>query len=194
MENIIGITGLPACGKTYLARYIGEATGIEVVEFDDNLAEMLNSPILSKLLGKGKENIKASDFLETFEDMTILKKIEIEVMRILTNRKLKSITKNSEKPLIVDFCFLPLLKVAKKFDENYLVEDINNQRFAKRFQREGTSENIARRIDSVVGNIVDFSSLDYTSIIPNDYETIPNEVCEIVERINQRHFSDEMVL
>ena len=189
-QNVIGVTGPPGSGKTYLSRYIGSATGIEVIEMDKHYRELLNEPFVKFFMGNsGKKDVGFTDTTDKFDKINFVKKIEIELLKIIGNRMLKNLTKG-DRPVIVDFALLPELPVAKKFGANYLVEGSDKLRHLKISEREQISVDAAESIVRVTNKIVDYNKLQYDAVINNQgYQGIPKEVQKIVEELNKKYNS-----
>lgn len=184
-SNVIGITGLPGAGKSFLTEQIGKATGIEVIDGDEILARLINLPTVKMLMGSKDKEVRLLDMMGRYRSVSLWNKVETELLKIIGNQMIKNALKGG-KPAIVDSAFLPELSVAKKFSANYLVEGdkkLRNLRFA---EREGVSIDVARVNDEVVSGLVDYNKLKYNSVIRNQENSgVLGGVQDIVDDINK---------
>jgi len=181
----IGITGKVGSGKSYTGRYLSDATGLEYINFDEHLAEILRLPVLKQYAQlRFDSEIICNDgkMMETFRNMqTPLYSFEKLALFTLCNLRLKKLL--SGIPKIIDFAALPLLSTAHRFRDNILVKGDERKRIFMACQRDNISEETIVRFDGFVNDMVDYDKLKYTDKVLNDYTKKPDNLDEIAERI-----------
>jgi dephospho-CoA kinase len=190
--TVIGIAGKVGSGKSFLGEHIARETGFKLVKLDYQVGQVINKPILKQMLQRRiKHKIpKASPDMQLFP---LWKNLDRDfsafenalVMRFL-NKKLTRIINKAKQPIIVDFTILPILKAAKKLDAMYLVQSDEEQRYSYLARRDGITADDARRIDRFMNGYYQKSDKHkFCQVINNDYQQIPAELTDIVEKLKQ---------
>ena len=181
---IIAVTGKFGSGKSHIANYIAEKTGLEIFHFDKYIIERL---MQSKFKGTVERRIIAKLSLEHAHLLSNLQnlgrtltKFEKNAILRLGNKKIKSILK-SQTPIIIDFFGLPISKHFSKFEIKILVQSDESERFERLTTRNGFTPDQARQIDAIAADIVNYENHEFDHTIQNDYATIPPEIDGIIE-------------
>ena len=187
MKKIIGVSGKAGSGKSYIATYISQKTGIKLVKLDFLVAEVVNKPLLKKRLQK---RIKM-EIPEAHKDIQLFplwrnldrdfSKFEHWYIRRLLNKKVKKLVKKSKESIIIDFLALPMFKVIKKFDAVYLVRSDNDLRLEKICKRDDMDMGSSLNVEKYLQPYYAFNdAFTFTDVIENDYERIPEKVEDII--------------
>jgi len=190
--KIIGLSGKVGSGKSFVAEHISRETGIRLVKLDYQAAQAASKPVLRQLLQrklklkipKAHEDIQLFPLMKNMEKN--FSKLEFALFRMFLNRKVKKLIRKSKESLIIDFVALPILKIAKNFDEMYVTKSDENMRFEKLGARDNMSVEEAKRVDKLVEPYYKYNdAFSFADVIEINYQYLPKNVDEIITNIKK---------
>lgn len=188
---IIGITGKVGSGKSFISEYIANQTGMQLVKFDYQMAEVLNTPVLKGILEKRVKNKipKAYTGIQLFPLLKNLEKpftkFEIAVVAHLLNKKMKKLINKAKCSMIVDFTALPLIEATNKMNMVLMIESDDKLRIERLAKRDGMTIADTARVDEFVTKCYNFDNFKYDKKLHNDYETVSTEILELVNQFKK---------
>jgi|GEM_PF-3940477 len=168
-QRIIGVTGLPGMGKTFLAKHLAHEIGYDYLAID-NLS----------LTTQFKRDA------ETEEVIYKLQKNFHGAFAILKDLQIRNVLRKIEKPTVVDYYFLPEMSVAKQFGKNILIHGHNEVKQCEKLARRDsiTREDAWAKIERVK-SLVNYDKLRYDMIIDNSkYDGIPIGITALANELS----------